>query len=115
MSQEVLTEKVRKYSVFEITNSNKKSKNYGRKIYIATSYMTEETILSRLRSMQDSRTGKGGSKELSKDLRSAGKSYDEKFNVKTIGTNYSRERAEEVKAAQIDKHTKVYNQVMDVT
>lgn len=115
MQQEILSEKVRKYSVFEISNVNKKSKNYGRKIYVATSYMTEENILSRLRSMGDSKTGKGGSKELSADLKSSGKSYQDNFNVRTVATNLSRERAEEVKAAQIEKHSKVYNQAMAVT
>jgi hypothetical protein len=115
MQQELLFEKVRKYSVFEISNTNKKSKNYGRKIYVATSYMTEENILSRLRSMGDSKTGKGGSKELSADLKSSGKTYQDNFNVRVVATNLSRERAEEVKAAQIEKHSKVYNQAMAVT
>ena len=114
MKQEALNEASKKYSVFEISNSNKKSKNYGRKIYVASSYMTEETILSRLRSMQDSRTGRGGSKELSKDLRSAGKTYSDLFKVRVVSSNLSRERAEEVKARQIEKHTKVYNQSMAV-
>lgn len=115
MKQELLSEKVKKYSVFEISNTNKKSKNYGRKIYVATSYMTEENILSRLRSMGDSKTGKGGSKDLSADLKSAGKDYQDDFTVKTVASNLSRERAEEVKAAQIEKHSKVYNQAMAVT
>lgn len=115
MQEQILNEAGKKYSVFEISNTNKKSKNYGRKIYIATSYMTEDTILSRLRSMQDSKTGKGGSKELAKDIKSAGEDYKESFDVKTIGTNLSRERAEEIKASQIEKHSKVYNQAMAVT
>ena len=114
MNSNNLFEASKKYSVFEISNVNKKSKNYGRRIYIATSYMTQENILSRLRSMQDSKTGRGGSKDLSKDIRSAGKDYEDDFQVKTIATNLSRERAEEVKASHIDKHAKVYNQFSKV-
>ena len=100
----------KKFTVFEITNTNKKSKNYKRKIFISSSSMTEETILSRIRSMQDSRTGRGGTKELSKDIKAAGKKYDEAFKVRMVKSNLSRERAEEVKARLIDKHNKVYNQ-----
>jgi hypothetical protein len=114
MSKNLLTEAAKKYTVFEISNVNKKSKNYGRKIYIASSYMTEENVLSRLRSMQDSKTGKGGSKEASRDIKAAGKNYDEQFRVRVVKSNLSRERAEEVKAAAIEKHTKVYNQEMRV-
>jgi len=114
MSNNLLPEAAKKYTVFEISNVNKKSKNYGRKIYIASSYMTEENVLSRLRSMQDSKTGRGGSKEASRDIKAAGKNYDEQFRVKVVKSNLSRERAEEVKAAAIEKHTKVYNQEMRV-
>jgi len=114
MAEMILNEKSKKYSVFEITNSNRKSKNYGRKIYVASSYMTEETILSRIRSIQDSRTGRGGTKDLASDIRSAGKDYSSNFQVRTLKTGLSRERAEEVKAAQIEKHNKVYNQATRV-
>ena len=72
--------------------------------------MTEETILSRIRSMQDSKTGRGGTKDLSKDIKSAGEDYHDKFSVKVIKSGLSRERAEELKASLIDKHNKVYNQ-----
>jgi len=104
----------RKYSVYEIENVNRKSKNYGRRIYVASSYMKEEDILSRIRSIQDSKTGKGGTKDLAQDIRSAGKNYHENFNVKLIKGGLSRERAEEVKANYIDRASKVYNQEMDV-
>ncbi len=105
-----LQEASKEFTVFEITNTNKKSKNYGRKIYISSSSMSEETILSRIRSMQDSKTGRGGTKELSKDIKAAGEGYSEKFTVKTVKSNLSRERAEELKARLIDKQNKVYNQ-----
>jgi hypothetical protein len=104
----------KKYSVFEISNTNKESKNYGRKIYVASSYMKEHDILSRIRSIQDSKTGRGGTKDLAQDIRGAGKNYHEDFKVKTIKSGLSRERAEEVKAAFIDKASKVYNQSMEV-
>jgi hypothetical protein len=110
----MITEEGKKYSVFEITNVKERSKNYGRKIYVASSYMKEEDILSRIRSIQDSKTGRGGTKDLASDIRSAGKDYKEDFKVKLIQSGLSRERAEEVKARYIDKASKVYNQEMDV-
>ena len=110
MTDQILQEAGKKFIVFEIVNVNKKSKNYQRRIYISSSSMTAETILSRIRSMQDSKTGRGGSKELSKDIKAAGKGYDEKFKVRQVKANLSRERAEEVKARLIDRHNKVYNQ-----
>ena len=109
-----LKEESKKYSVFEITNTKKQSKNYGKKIYVATSYMKEEDILSRIRSIQDSKTGRGGTKDLAQDIRSAGKDYKEDFDVKLIKSNLSRERAEEVKSNYIERAPKVYNQEMDV-
>ena len=110
----LISEAGKKYTVFEISNTNKESKNYGRKIYVASSYMEEHDILSRIRSIQDSKTGKGGTKELSKDLRSAGKDYHENFKVRTIKSGLSKERAEEIKARFIDRSGKVYNQSMEV-
>lgn len=114
MANKLLAEAKKDYTVFEITNSNKESKNYGRKIYVASSYMKEHDILSRIRSIQDSKTGRGGTKDLAQDLRGAGKGYHEDFKVRTIKSGLSKERAEEVKARHIDKATKVYNQSMDV-
>jgi len=114
MANKLLAEVRKDYTVFEITNSNKESKNYGRKIYVASSYMKEHDILSRIRSIQDSKTGRGGTKDLAQDLRGAGKTYHEDFKVKAIKSGLSKERAEEVKARHIDKATKVYNQSMDV-
>jgi hypothetical protein len=110
MSKQPLFEASKEFTVFEIENVNKKSKNYKKKIFISSSSMTEETILSRIRSMQDSKTGRGGTKELSKDIKAAGEGYDEKFRVKTVKSKLSRERAEELKARLIDKQSKVYNQ-----
>ena len=110
----MLKEESKKYSVFEIQNTKKQSRNYGRKIYVASSYMTADDILSRIRSIQDSKTGRGGTKDLAKDIRSAGKDYHEDFKVKLIKSGLSRERAEEVKASYIEKAPKVYNQEMDV-
>ena len=114
MANKLLAEAKKDYTVFEISNTNKESKNYGRKIYVASSYMKEHDILSRIRSIQDSKTGKGGTKDLAKDIRGAGKTYHEDFKVRTIKSGLSKERAEEVKARQIDKSTKVYNQSMEV-
>jgi len=114
MANKLLAEAKKDYTVFEITNSNKESKNYGRKIYVASSYMKEHDILSRIRSIQDSKTGKGGTKDLAKDLRGAGKTYHEDFKVKAIKSGLSKETAEEIKARHISKATKVYNQSMEV-
>jgi hypothetical protein len=111
----ILETKGKKYSVYEITNVKERSKNYGRKIYIASSYMKEEDILSRIRSIQDSKTGRGGTKDLAQDIRSAGKDYKDSFKVKLVKSGLSRERAEEVKANFIDRAGKVYNQEMEVT
>jgi len=110
----MLKEETHKYSVFEIRNTNKQSKNYGRKIYVASSYTTQSDILSRIRSIQDSKTGRGGTKDLAKDIRSAGKDYHEDFKVTLIKSGLSKERAEEVKASYIKKSSKVYNQKMEV-
>ena len=104
----------KKYSVFEISNTNKESKNYGRKIYVASSYMKEHDILSRIRSIQDSKTGRGGTKDLAQDIKGAGKNYQENFKVRILKGGLSKERAEEVKAAFIDRASKVYNQSMEV-
>lgn len=104
-----LQEASKEFTVFEITNANKKSKNYKRKIFISSSSMTTETILSRIRSMQDSKTGRGGTKELSKDIKAAGKEYHDDFKVREVKAGLSRERAEELKARLIDKQSKVYN------
>ncbi len=104
----------KKYSVYEIENVNKQSKNYGKKIYVASSYMKEDDILSRIRSIQDSKTGKGGTKDLAQDIRGAGKDYKEDFKVSLIKSGLSRERAEEIKSTYIKKAQKVYNQEMDV-
>lgn len=112
--ENILEVSSKKYSVYEITNVKEKSKNYGRKIYIASSYMKEEDILSRIRSIQDSKTGRGGTKDLAKDIRGAGKNYKEDFKVKLIKSGLSRDRAEEVKASFIDRASKVYNQEMEV-
>jgi hypothetical protein len=109
-----LFEASKKYSVFEITNVNSGSKNYGKKIYVTSSYMKEIDILSRIRSMQDSKTGRGGTKDLAKDIRGAGKDYKEDFKVRTIKSGLSRESAEAVKARYVEKAGKVYNQATAV-
>ena len=105
-----LFEAEKKYSVFEITNSSTGSKNYGKKIYVVSSYMTEEDILSRIRSMQDSKTGRGGTKDLSQDIKSAGKDYKEEFKVRTERSGMTKDNAEAVKSRFVDKAGKVYNQ-----
>lgn len=114
MANLFLGEAEKKYTVFEIENINKESKNYGRKIYVASSYMKEHDILSRIRSIQDSKTGRGGTKDLAQDIKGAGKNYHEDFKVRTLKGGLSKERAEEVKAAFIDRASKVYNQSMEV-
>ena len=112
--RKILKEAGKKYTVYEISNQKRQSKNYGRKIYIASSYMSEDDVLSRIRSIQDSKTGQGGTKDLAKDIRAAGKDYHEDFKVRTIKSGLDRERAEEVKASFIQKSPKVYNQEMGV-
>jgi hypothetical protein len=106
----LLFEAEKKYSVFQITNSNPGSKNYGKKIFIVSSYMKEEDILSRIRSMQDSKTGRGGTKDLAQDIKGAGKDYKEDFSVKTIRSGLTKANAEAVKSRFVDKAGKVYNQ-----
>ena len=100
----------KEYSVFEIGNRSTGSKNYGKKIYVVSSYMKEDDILSRIRSIQDSKTGRGGTKDLAQDIRSAGKDYKEDFSVRKIKGGLSKESADALKAKLVDKAGKVYNQ-----
>lgn len=114
MADEKKKRKESGWSVFEIENVNSKSKQHGKKIFIATSSMTQDNILSRIRSMQDSKTGRGGNKEISKDIKAAGEDYKEDFKVTLVDTGMERHEAEDRKASLISKHNKLYNQSVHV-
>jgi len=98
------------YSVFEITNL----KN-GRKHFMATSAYTKENILSSIRSYIDSKTVKGGAKDLAQDIVKSGNDYKEKFTVKQHGSGMSVEQAEKMRAERVAQAGEVYNQEVQVT
>lgn len=100
----------KQYSVFEITNT----KN-GRKHYMISSVYTLENILSGIRTYQNSKTVRGGAKELAQDIKNAGKDYDEDFTVKEMGKGMSRDSAEQRRAELVNKSGEVYNQEVNVT
>ena len=93
------------YSVFEITNT----KN-GKKHYMITSRYSLENILSGDRTYVNSKTVKGGAKNLAQDIKNAGEDYDEHFRVKEVGKGMSREAAEKRRADYVTKSGEVYNQ-----
>lgn len=99
----------KQYSVFEITNTKT-----GRKHFMVSSVYTEETILSGIRTYVNSKTVKGGAKELAKDIKNSGKDYDEKFKVKTVGKGMSAQGAEARRAELVTKSGEVYNQEIGV-
>ena len=98
------------YSVFEITNT----KN-GRKHFMVSSTYTEENILSGIRTYVNSKSVGGGAKELAKDIKGAGKDYDEHFTVKAMGKGMSKESAEKRRASLVTKAGEVYNQEIEVS
>lgn len=97
------------YSVFEIINT----KN-GKKHYMVSSVYTVENILSGIRTYMNSKTVKGGAKELAQDIKGAGKDYDEHFRVREVGKGMSRQAAEARRAELVTKSGEVYNQEIGV-
>lgn len=99
------------WSVFEIENVNPGSKQYGKKIFIATGSMTQDNILSRIASIDDSKTARGGNKAISKDIKATPtKERKKDFKVTLMDTGLSKHKAEDLKATLISKHNKLYNQ-----
>ena len=103
-----------RWSVFKIENNNPKSPDYGAVAFIASKVMSEENIVSRIKTMGSSRTAKGGNKLLSKDLKQAerqeGKDYKKLFPVTTEGSGLSEEAARDLKTEKTRHAKKVYNQ-----
>jgi hypothetical protein len=102
-----------KYNVFSVENTNKKSKNWKKKMYIVSTHDDPNTLLSMIRSMAKSKTAGGASKVIGQDMASAGKDYKEKFLVKKVSQGVTKEKAEDIKSKNIDRtgHAKVYNQL----
>lgn len=98
------------YSVFEITNT----KN-GKKHFLVSSTYTTENVLSGIRSYIDSKSVKGGAKEIARDIANSGKDYHEHFTVKEQGTGLSKEAAEKRRSDLVEKAGKVYNQEIQVS
>lgn len=106
------------WSVIAIQNKIPKHSQHGYIDFIATETMSEENILSRLKSIHDSRTGRGGVQDLADDINDAEKQakgdqkYRDFFDVKTVGSEMSRDQAFEYKGMLADKTAKVYNQAI---
>ena len=101
------------YNVFSVENINKKSKNWKKKMYSVSSHDEPNTLLSMMRSMAKSKTAGGSSKEIGMDMASSGKDYKEKFLVKKVASDVTKDKAEDIKSKHIDRtgHSKVYNQL----
>jgi len=79
--------------------------------------MTKENILSRLKSIQDSKTGRGGTKELADDINDAETKaedgdYSKYFDVQQVASNLNKERAFKTKGDLADAAAKVYNKAI---
>jgi hypothetical protein len=63
--------------------------------------------------MAKSKTAGGASKEVGVDMQSSGKDYKEKFLVKKVASDVTKDKAEDIKSKHIDRtgHSKVYNQL----
>lgn len=99
----------KQYSVFEITNT----KN-GKKHYMISSVYTLDNILSGIRTYMNSKTVRGGARELAQDIKGAGKEYDEYFEVQEVGKGLDRQSAERRRAELVTKSGEVYNQEINV-
>lgn len=99
----------RQYSVFEIVNTTN-----GKRHYMITSRYTLENILSGIRTYVDSKTVKGGAKELAKDIKGVGEDYEKYFKVKEVGKGLSKDTAEKRRAELVTKASEVYNQEIEV-
>ena len=109
INEKVRGESGKTYSVFEITNDKT-----GRKHYMVSSVCTVENILSGIRTYVNSKTVRGGAKELASDIKNSGKDYDEDFKVKQVGKGMSRQAAEARRAELVTKSGEVYNQEIGV-
>ena len=101
------------FNVFSVENTNKKSKNWKKKMFIVSTHDNPSTLLSMMRSMAKSKTAGGSSKEIGQDMASSGQDYKDKFEVKKIASNITKDKAEDIKSKHIDRtgHAKVYNQL----
>lgn len=102
------------WSVFAIQNNIPGHPQKGYIDFVASETMSEENILSRLKSIQDSKTGRGGTKELADDIndaeeKAADGKYDKYFEVRTVDTDLSREQAFDKKGKLANAAKKVYN------
>jgi hypothetical protein len=109
-------EKSHSYSVFQIKNEDKKSKNRNHKFYVVSKLEEPEAVLNMVRSMAYSPTAGGGTKEISSDMKKVGKDYKEKYSVTKVKGGLSKEKANILKSTLIDKAgaPKVYNQIQPV-
>lgn len=106
------------WSVIAIQNKIPRHSQHGFIDFIATETMNEKNILSRLKSIHDSKTGKGGVQDLADDINDAeeqapkGVKYKEYFEIETVGTDMDRDQAFELKGKLAEKTAKVYNQAI---
>jgi hypothetical protein len=106
-------EGAKKYNVFSVENGDKESKNWKKKFYIISTHDNPSTLLSMMRSMAKSKTAGGATKEVGVDMKDAGKDYKDKFIVKKVASDITKDKAEDIKSKYIDRtgHAKVYNQL----
>lgn len=106
-----------KWAVFAIKNNIPRHPQKGYFYFVASKTMSKENILSRLKSIQDSKTGKGGTKELADDINDAETKaedgdYSKYFDVQQVAADLGREAAFKTKGDLADAATKVYNKAI---
>jgi hypothetical protein len=106
-----------KWAVFAIKNNIPRHPQKGYFYFVASQSMSEKNILSRLKSIQDSKTGKGGTKELADDINDAETKaedgdYSKYFDVEQVASNLNKERAFKTKGDLADAAAKVYNKAI---
>ncbi len=106
-----------KWAVFAIKNNIPRHPQKGYFYFVASQSMTKENILSRLKSIQDSKTGRGGTKELADDIDDAETKaedgdYSKYFDVQQVASNLNKERAFKTKGDLADATAKVYNKAI---
>ena len=104
------------YSVYQITNQDKRSANRNHKFYVVSKLEEPEAVINMVRSMASSPTAGGGAKEISADMKKVGREYKEKYEVKKVKGGLSRDKANELKSKLIDRAgaPKVYNQMQPI-
>jgi len=105
------------WSVFAIKNNIPGHPQKGYIDFVASETMNEKNILSRLKSIQDSKTGRGGTKELADDIEDAEEKapdgdYHSYFEVQRVGSNMTREAAFDKKGKLANAARKVYNKAI---